>query len=110
MRSVLTFPDVRLESDYPCRDSGQLERKEKNVKTKNSVQLIFSSEAASMKCCRILNFKLFQICPTSPWCYSVFTSHTCWALEGVKHDTDVHDGGIQTFVSSSASEVVLTCR
>lgn len=29
-----------------------------------------------------------------------------WASEGVKHDTDVHDGGAPAFLSPSASEVV----
>lgn len=48
MRSILTFPDVRLVK-LPLqrlRSAG----KQKNVKTKNNVPLLFSSEAASMKC------------------------------------------------------------
>lgn len=73
MRFVLTFPDVRGRLPLQrLRSAG----KQKNVKTINNVQLLFSSEAASMKCCRII-------------LYSVFASPTRWASGGVKRDTDV---------------------
>lgn len=95
MRSGLTFPDVRLESDHPA---GQLEAE----KCSNSKQNCFSLfDAASMKCRNDANFNHDFIFFNFDFLqdHSKYVPHATgfflsfWAAEGVKHDTDERHGG-----------------